>query len=167
MNYRIVKLLPFCGPKATIYSVILEEDETTQTTLYERFNAENDENHHLEVKNIAMTLMSIGHKVGINDYQIKEHEGKPGDGVCALYDDPDKNLRLYGIRFGRTILVLGGGGVKPKTIRALQESDKLKHENNLMRLVSNDLTKRIRDQEMFWSEDQLELLGDFNFYKNE
>ena len=85
-----------------------------------------------------MTLMSIGHKVGINDYQIKEHEGKPGDGVCALYDDPDKNLRLYGIRFGRTILVLGGGGVKPKTIRALQESDKLKHENNLMRLVSND-----------------------------
>ncbi|MBK6979124.1 MAG: hypothetical protein IPH28_20170 [Cytophagaceae bacterium] len=59
-----------------------------------------------------------------------------GDGVCALYDDPDRNLRLYCIRYGKQIVVLGGGGHKPKTIRALQEDEKLKQENYLIRNIS-------------------------------
>ena len=52
-------------------------------------------------------------------------EGIPGDGVCALFDLPNSNLRLYCIRYGNSIIILGGGGQKPKTISAFQENEKL------------------------------------------
>lgn len=167
MNYRLVKLKSFSGSKATVYSVILQAHEATQTTLYDRFIIENKAAFPTEVKSIAQKLITIGHKTGANENFFKDWEGKPGDGVCALYDDPDKSLRLYCIKFGRTVLVVGGGGHKPPGMRALQEDEKLTDENELMRQVSKDLAQRIRDKEITWSDDELELLGDFNFYTHE
>lgn len=167
MNYRIVKLSALSGVRATIYSVVLEEDEATQATLYDRFIMENISEYKEEVKNIAMTLRAIGNRAGANDNFFKEWEGKPGDGVCALYDDPEKNLRLYCIRFGRTVLIVGGGGPKAKHMQALQESEKLTDENNYMRTISKEIAARIREKEITWSEDQMELEGDFNFYEHE
>lgn len=167
MNYRIVKLGQLSGQKATIYSVILEEDEATNTTLYDRFIRENSDLFQAEIINIAKKLVAIGHKTGANHYYFKDWEGKPGDGVCAMYDDPDKSLRLYCIAFGRTVLIVGGGGHKPSGMHAFQEDKKLTDENNLMRKVSDDLAKRIHDREIIWSEDEQELLGDFNFYDHE
>ncbi len=35
------------------------------------------------------------------------------------------NLRLYCIRLGSAVVILGGGGHKPKTIRTLQDDTKL------------------------------------------
>jgi hypothetical protein len=167
VNFRIVKLSSFSGSRATIYSVILEKDEATKVTLYERFNQENSKDFGSEIKNIAMTLRSIGHRAGANDNFFKDWEGKPGDGVCALYDDPDKNLRLYCIRFGRTVLIVGGGGPKPKHLHALQESEKLTLENNYMKVISAKIGARIRERELTWTEDELELEGEFKFYDHE
>ncbi|MFM9840022.1 MAG: hypothetical protein ACKVOQ_17280 [Cyclobacteriaceae bacterium] len=167
MNFRVVKLEDYSGSKATIYSIILEEDEQNQTTLFEHFVTENLTEHREEVKNIASRLRTIGQKSGARDHFFKDREGKPGDGVCALYDDPDKNLRLYCIRFGTGVLVVGGGGHKPKTMRALQESEKLTLENHYMKIVSQEIAHRIREREITWADDEIELLGDFNFYKND
>ena len=166
MNFKIVRIADLSGSKATIYSVILEEDEQTQTSLLDHFITENHL-HHGEVKNILSRLKAIGHKTGARDHFFKEWEGVPGDGVCALYDDPDKNLRLYCIRFGTTVLVVGGGGFKPKSMKALQESEKLKQENEYMKTVSVKIAERIREKEIYWSDDETELFGDFNFYENE
>lgn len=167
MNFRIVRLEEFSGPKATIYSAILEEDEPDQTTLFDRFVTETVGTYREEVKDIVKTLRAIGQKAGARDNFFKEWEGNPGDGVCALYDGPDKLLRLYCIRFGSGVLVVGGGGHKPKTMRALQESDKLTRENDCMRIISKHIAGRIREKELVWSDDENELLGDFNFYENE
>jgi hypothetical protein len=167
VNFRIVKLEKFSGSEAAIYSVILEEDEPEHKTLFEHFVAENITNHHEEVKDIASRLITIGTKTGARDIFFKDHEGKPGDGVCALFDNPDKNLRLYCIRFGKGILVIGGGGHKPKSMKALQESKKLKEENDYMRIVSNEIAYRIREKEIAISPDGTELFGDFKFYDHD
>lgn len=166
MNFRIIKLTDFSGEKATVYSVILEEDEATKTSLFDHFLNENKEFHE-EVKDILKRLKAIGHKTGAQDIFFKDFEGRPGDGVCALYDDPEKKLRLYCIRFGHSVLVVGGGGHKPKGMKALQDSKKLTLENDYMRLVSDELGRRIREKDLMWSDDGNELLGDFNFYEYE
>lgn len=167
VNFRIVRLDDLSGAKATIYSVILEEDEENETTLFDHFVTENLRDHYDEVKNITGRLSTIGKKTGARDHFFKDWEGRPGDGVCALYDDPDKKLRLYCVRFGTSVIVIGGGGPKPKTMKALQESEKLTQENEYMKIVSSEIAKRIREKEITWSEDETELLGDFNFYENE
>ena len=69
-----------------------------------------------------------------------DHDGprtaRPGDQVCALYDEDEKKLRLYCIRLGAQILILGGGGHKPSDTRALQETPKLEIENEFVRKIS-------------------------------
>ena len=167
MNFRIVKLSELSGSFASIYSVILEEDEASITTLFDHFLDENKETFHDEVKDIARRLKAIGQKTGARDIYFKEWEGKPGDGVCALFDDPDKKLRLYCIRFGTGVLVVGGGGHKPKTIRALQEDDKLTQENDYMKIVSHQIAQRIKERELKFSDNEIDLEGDFNFYDRE
>jgi hypothetical protein len=147
------------GEGAAIYSVILEDHSIT---LFENFIQENIATHKKEVFNIVNRVKSIG-EIGARVNFFKEKEGKPGDLVCALYDDPDSNLRLYCIRYGTMTLLLGGGGYKPKTIRALQQDPKLKEENELMRIVSNDILKRIKEGEIEWSKDGKELIGNLKF----
>ena len=91
----------------------------------------------------------------------------PGDGVCALYDDPDKNLRLYCIRYGSLIVILGGGGHKPKNIKALQEDEKLTKENNLLKAISQEISSRIKDREISYTNDHMDFEGDLIFYYEE
>ena len=164
MNFRIVKLTALSGPKTTIYSVILGDDKET---LLDHFIEEFQDEHHLEVAGIIQRIKAIGNTVGVRESYFKLNEGKLGDGVCALYDEPERKLRLYGILFGKCVLILGGGGPKPKSIKALQESPKLKKENEYMRIISACIAERMKEKTILWSNDEIELLGDFNFYENE
>jgi hypothetical protein len=43
------------------------------------------------------------------------------------------------------LIIVGGGGHKPKTIRAFQEDDKLKEENYFLRKLSALITDRIKE----------------------
>lgn len=55
---------------------------------------------------------------------------------CCLYDEPDTELRLFCIRFeNEKIVILGGGGPKPKIIRAWQDSPKLEREGDLIIMI--------------------------------
>lgn len=163
MNFELIRLHQFPNVKATIYSVVLQEDAGSGTTLFEKFIEENSLHHREEVIDITSRLLTISRKTGINDHFFKDREGQPGDGVCALYDSPGKRLRLYCIRFGRTVLIVGSGGIKPKNIRALQENEKLKFENNRMRLISRRISSRIQEGDLVWSPDETELNGNFIF----
>jgi hypothetical protein len=78
--------------------------------------------------------------------------------VCALYDTPDKHLRLYCIRMGNAVIILGGGG--PKSTKTLQEDPKLKKENYLLRDISQYITENMNTKVIRFSDDELELLGE-------
>jgi hypothetical protein len=164
VNFEIVKLTDFSGEGATIYSVVLENDEVT---LLDHFIEENENHFPAEVKDIVKRIRTIGGTTGARSHFFKENEGIPGDGVCALYDHPDSNLRLYCIRYGSCAVILGGGGPKPKMIKALQEDEKLTEENYLMREVSQKIMDAMKERDIRWSADGMELIGDLNFTQDE
>lgn len=160
MNYQLKRLQQFNGIRAGIYSIYLENE---QETLFERFLKENINLFKSEIIDINARLITINTKTGARDIYFKLNEGNPGDGVCALYDNPESNLRLYCIKYGNTLVILGGGGHKPKKLKAFQEDDKLTEENYLLREISEQITERIRNKEIQFSEDGTEIFGNLEF----
>ena len=164
MNYEIVKIQEHSGNKATLYSIVLEDGKQT---LYEQFLNENKEAHRQELISITNRLSVIGQKTGARANFFKHDEGKPGDGVCALYDDPEYKLRLYCIRFANVAIILGGGGPKTKETKAWQDDKKLKIEAEIMIQISKDIMNRLKSGEIEWSNDGTHLIGNLKFLDNE
>lgn len=160
MKYELVKLNKLSGGKASIYTVHLENE---QKTLFDLFLEENKISFKSELKDIVSRLNVIGNKTGAKENFFKQKEGKPGDGVCALYDKPNSKLRLYCIRYGSSIVILGGGGYKSKSIREFQKDDKLTEENYFLRQLSKEITTRIKDGEIRFSTDYMDFEGDLTF----
>jgi hypothetical protein len=150
MKYKLKKIPHLSGNKATIYSVAIDDNDKS---LYELFLAENFSSHISEIIYINKRLETIGKKTGAREGFF---EGKYGDCVCALYDKPEYNLRLYCIRYDTQIVIIGGGG--EKNVRALQDDPKLKQENYLLRDLSKLIAKKLNDGISF-SIDGLEFEG--------
>ena len=164
MNYEIVELQPYSGNEAKVYSLIpIGEDET----LFEKFVDEYKVEFKNEVKDIIKTIYQIGHTTGARSSFFKQHEGKYGDFVCALFDVPEKNLRVYCIRFGMVAVILGGGGEKAEGVRAWQDDEKLSKEANLMIEYAKNILQSIDDGDLYWSKDKTELEGNLKNYGNE
>lgn len=161
MKCRLVKIHSLCGKKASVYSVLIENEKVTQL---EKFILENKCSFLSETIDILKRLKTIGHKTGARIQYFKEFEGKPGDGVCALFDNPDSKLRIYCILFGTQLLVVGGGGPKPKNISAFQEDKKLKDENYFLRWLSEQITQRIKEKEITFENNYLDFSGDLEFH---
>jgi putative component of toxin-antitoxin plasmid stabilization module len=164
MNFEIIQLNQFSGNHAGIYSIYLEDE---QQTLFERFIKENFNSFKSEINDIMKRLKSINYITGAREQFFKQNEGNPGDGVCALYDEPHSNVRLYCIRYGNSLIILGGGGHKSKSISAFQENEKLKDENYLLREISKRITVRIRTREIEFSDDGTEIFGNLEFNDDE
>ena len=96
MKCELIKIKELSGNKASIYSVIIDKDDTT---LFEKFINENFDSHLSEIKNIIQRLKIIGTKTGAREHFLNYMKALRAM-ECALYDDPDKNLRLYCIRYG-------------------------------------------------------------------
>jgi len=150
MNYKLVKLTQFSGEAASIYSVFLIDQDKT---LFDIFIEENKYSFISELKDISERLIVIGHDTGARINYFRKYEGKPGDGVCALFDEPESNLRLYCITYGTLLVIVGGGGYKPKSISAFQDDEKLTKENYLLRKIAAAINKRIKDREIEFTND--------------
>ena len=159
MEFELVKLAGFSNDEVSVYTLL---NCDTGISLFQSFIQENQHEFPDEVKDIAKRILSFK-EVGARENFFKINEGKPGDGVCALYDDEKSNLRLYCIRYGTVLVVLGSGGHKPKTTRRLQETKKLEDENQIMRNLSAEIEKRRRNGDLSFSKDILEIDGDLIF----
>jgi hypothetical protein len=149
--------LKLSGPKTAIYSIVMNQEN-----LYKRFLLENNQQHLEELLNINLRLKTIASETGPIEDFFKPNQGNYDDKVCYLYDDPERFLRLYCIRFDHTV-ILGGGGYKPREIRALQEDPKLKQENSIVREVSQLLHERLKKGLISWSIDGKHFKGDLTF----
>ncbi len=153
MKYKLKKIPQLSGNKATIYSVIINNNDKS---LYELFLFENFTLYKSEIININKRIETIGRKTGARESFFKMFEGNYGDCVCALYDEPKYKLRLYCIRYNTQIVIVGGGGIK--NVRALQDDPKLKQENYILRDLLKLLDEKLND-EIFISLDGLEFDG--------
>lgn len=159
MRYKLVRISKLSGDEASIYTLVPEsEDGNFQESLFDTFVNENKDSHLSEIKNIVSRLRTIGNDTGARESFFKTKEGAPGDGVCALYDSPSKKLRLYCIRYGTELIVLGGGG--PKNVRTLQEDSKLKSENYFLRWLSDKITDCRNNGDLTFSSDFMDFEGD-------
>jgi hypothetical protein len=136
-------------------------------TLYEAFLEENMGEYREEVRDINNRLKLIGTKHGARHSYFKHFEGKYGDFVCALYDLPDKNLRLYCIRYGADVVILGGGGLKTQSTRAWHDDPKLTDEATRIIEYAKDLARRMAHGEVYLSRNKPALEGNFYFFRNE
>jgi hypothetical protein len=164
VNYEIVQLEEFIGSKATIYSILPQGENET---LFDIFISSHYKDYSIEIEDILHTLEMIAKKIGARENLFRPNEGKPGDGLVALFDNPGKKLRLYTIRYGSTILIVGGGGVKTKETRRWQDSPKLKAEAEMMIQISKEIFQRIKDKEIQFTTDGMEIYGNLNFTHND
>ena len=145
MEFEIIKIKQLSGKKAQIYSVILGQEDQS---VFEQFLQNNYSEYPTEIEDIVSKLKIMATKTGAAEHFFKLNEGKPGDGVCALFDSPDKKLRIYCIRFANVAIVVGGGGYKPKNIRAYQESSSLKKEAETMVRISRIISEAIKNKDI-------------------
>jgi putative component of toxin-antitoxin plasmid stabilization module len=160
MKYKLIKLDAISGQFASVYSVAFENEEKT---LFDKFIDEYGFLFKSETIDLLKRIKTIAHKTGARAHFFKEREGKPGDGVCALYDEPGSNLRLYCIRYGTQLVIIGGGGHKPKTMRAFQEDKTLTESNYFLRKLSAQITERIKEKEIYFSYDYRNFEGELEF----
>jgi len=144
-TYRLVEYDKMSGDACTYYTLM---DESTGVMLLEEFFVNNAKHHRKEVTEIRDRLVSMGKEFGAEDYYFKTKEGKSGDLVCALYDREKSHLRLYCVRFGTCLVVLGDGGHKPKGIKAYQEKADLDRAADVMKQWSEQFYRKQRDGEL-------------------
>lgn len=164
LEFEIVKLIKFSGNKASIYAI---KPLNEKVTLFSKFIYLYKILFKSEISEINKRLHVIGEITGAREQFFKLNEGVPGDGVCALYDDEKQKIRLYCIRYGMSLVILGGGGQKPKKLRAFQEDEKLMKENYLLREISQRISNRIRNKEIIFIEEGKELSGNLIFKSDE
>lgn len=157
MNFEIVKIKELSGKETSIYSIYVEE---YGETLFDRFIRENEQNFPSELDNILDRLDVIGFETGAREDFFKLREGKPGDGVCALHDRPNDKLRLYCIRYGMDIIILGGGGEKSYDTRAWQDDEKLTEEAELIINISAYVTEMLKEGDISYTDDGKDFKGE-------
>lgn len=145
MKYDIVEITELSGEECHIYSI---RPEGNECSLFDNFLLDNFDEYEKEIKDIYNRLRVIGKETGAREQFFKKNEGKPGDGVCALFDKPGSKLRLYCITYGHTTLLLGDGGPKPKNFRAWQEVDGLNEKVPFLMRISNLMTEKIREKDI-------------------
>jgi len=164
MRCKLVKINKLSGDATSIYSVAIDDEAET---LLDKFITENIFSFKNETKDIIQRLRTIGNVTGARPQFFKLKEGAPGDGVCALYDNPKSNLRLYCIHYGNELIIVGGGGHKPKTIKALQENKKLKSENYFLKWLSAEISIRVKEKTIQFVNDHFDFEGDLDFEEYE
>jgi len=160
VKYQIVELDGFSGEQTTIYTIKIDGESDS---VFDKFLQENKGSHKKELIEILKRLKIIGHEEGARGQYFKHHEGTPGDLVCALYDEEESKLRLYCVRYGSIVLIVGSGGQKPKEIKSWQQDKKLTEAVELMKKISADIERRRREKELWWSADGTKLEGDLNY----
>jgi len=160
MKIKLEKDLELSGDKASIY-VISKNNEAD--SLLDLFYQENESLFINELNAIGKRLFEIGNKYGAREQFFRINEGKPGDGVCALYDEEESNLRLYCIRYGSLLVIVGGGGPKSKDIKAFQEDTKLTYENKILRELSKEISIRTKGGDIKFINDGMDFDGDLEF----
>lgn len=165
MRSKLKLIERFSGPKASVYS-ILEETAVgiSSELMFDRFIKRYRKDFEVELLDIARRLHSLGNKTGCLDVFFKMDEGlEVDDMVCALYDVPDKHLRLFCIRPSEQMVIIGDGG--PKTTRTWQEDAQLTKSVGDMMQVSQILRAKMNNRDTWVSTSGLYLEGDLYISK--
>ena len=160
MGFRIVEIEELSGPYCKIYSIAY--DGKGGDMLFDDFLDRMDEDYPDEVEDIWNKLQFMADEGGARLQFFRENEGLPGDGVVALLKESGFTLRLYAIRYGTVLLILGSGGYKDPSIKAWQDDEILRTHALEIEKISALITERIKNREIKICDDGT-LEGDLYF----
>ncbi|MBI2417952.1 MAG: hypothetical protein HYV28_08630 [Ignavibacteriales bacterium] len=109
----------YSGSKTEIYSVQIDGSEKSE---FEKFIERFSETHRSDVNYLADTVQKIADIFGIRE-QFFKPQGLDGVYRFIMHRDKKTSLRLYCIKWGSELLIIGGGGIKE--VRTWQESHEL------------------------------------------
>ncbi|MEO6328959.1 MAG: hypothetical protein ABIO55_08505 [Ginsengibacter sp.] len=157
MKFTLKRLPQFCGDKASFYTVA-----SNDTELFRSFLIENTKLFEAELLNILGRIKNMGMKNGATDnfFRLDESEDANDEKVVAIKDLPSSKLRLYCVRMSDSLVVLGGGGPKPKNVFRWQDDLKLKKEAHKIMSVSNLIELKISHGKLKITDDGLSFQGD-------
>lgn len=157
MKNKLVRLTHVSGEEASVYSIYCSHQ---QNVLFEQFCGKFINNYPCEIMDIVRRLRSIGTQTGALENFFKMEEGLEWDDlVCALYDVPEKNMRLYCMRLTDQLVIAGSGGPKPKHIRKWQEDPVLSSAVHEMMHFSKIIRTKLEHGSLYLSNDELLLQG--------
>ena len=157
MKYELVKIEELCGEKLTTYSIASEGNDTT---IFEEFLSDYSSSHTSEINQIVDMFVEMKERFGAREIYFKSMQGSPSSQLVRLKHKTIKELRVYCIKLGKSIIIVGGGGVKPSDKKALQEVPELKKQNYFTREISKELESKIKNKEITYNSDYTELLGE-------
>lgn len=143
MKVEIIEITQLSGQKSHFYTVAINGAEES---LYTAFTKEHISEYGEELKEMMTRMYLMGHRQGAQEWFFKMGEGSITDNVVALYDRPDRKLRLYCLRYGNATVILGGGG--HKSTRTYQEDPKLHSNVLLLQRISKIIDEAIRNKDL-------------------
>lgn len=162
MELRLVKPKGYSGEKATIYTVLNVTDSTNPFSDFFKAWASDHEDKIINFINRIRSMSNItGAKEDFFKLDENEERGK-GENVCALYDEPDKEMRLYCIRISEQILIIGSGGPKPPNIHRWQDCPILSKAARYMIFISEIIKVNLAKGTLQYSEDGMHFTGNLN-----
>ncbi len=126
--------------KVNFYTIRYEE---SQNSIFEDFMLSYEESDHYENLQRLLSWLENISKIGALERKFRTHEGKYGDSVCAL-PAAESDLRLYCLRKSNSILIIGGGGVKPPSVKTYNEIPELDNAVALLQRIDFLLNERIK-----------------------
>ncbi len=165
MYYEIVKLHRYSGKGCTIYTVRLKGQ--TQT-LFEKFIADNLPKYQGDIRKLIANLRDIGAELGMREKFFKPEEARLGDQICAMYIKSGPGIRLYFVKYGQDVIILGGGGDKGPGVKAWQDDPELAVHVELLKRLSEHIGSRLEKREdLWWSKDLTQIEGELKNYEDE
>lgn len=149
MKFRIEPLIT--GKRAIIYTVHFENELYSET---EKFLDKHSTTHTVEVQRITEKLVAQAERQGLIFFE----EQKPEE---LLYKMKLRELRLYGLKYGKIAVICGGGGVKTE-----YEGNKhpdIKKEKEFLGKLFKEIEKRIANEEIVITNFELKGISELDF----
>ena len=143
MKIELIKINNMSGALTSYYSVCYNDSDTT---IFDDFLSENRLLNQILVNEIVLRLIDLANNIGANEFFFKYKNIKPGDNVCYLREPHLTGIRLFCIRYGEKLVVLGSGGPKFKGKKSTKSNNiLLKKENERMSKISTLITSNNTD----------------------
>lgn len=152
MKIKLVKVKGISGDAAVVYTVERVYDKTR--FINDFFFNYRDVAYKIEVQAINRTLRLMGSSYGVRENWVKGAQGKLGDGACYIKypkfisNHSPRTARLYCIRYGTEIIIVGSGCIKPIDKNSTQQVPECENERTIIEKLSKLISARIADGEI-------------------
>lgn len=146
MNFGFEIVEVKLGSSASVYTILIDGQSTTELDSFlekvERYIREIEDPEKGEalkeafdfiVRRLNMTIPSKGARSHYFDY-----DGRADDAVEKI---KQSLLRLYCLRYGKLLIILGNGGIKPVSVRKTQDKEDLDEAVRKLQYINERINK--------------------------